>query len=70
MFNDPFDVTQELRLNFNEAELHAAVAEQFANLLESGDLSYAPSRPLPRMAAAMIAASQKDPNLRHRMAEI
>jgi hypothetical protein len=68
LFNDPFDVTQELRLNFNEAELHAAVAEEWANLLETGDSSYAPSRPWPRALAAMLAALQDKPDLRLRMA--
>ena len=36
IFNDPFDVTQELRLNFDADELNAAVTEQFAVLLEKG----------------------------------
>lgn len=33
LFNDPFDVTQELRLNFDEAELNALLIEKWASLL-------------------------------------
>lgn len=65
LFNDPFDVTQELRLNFDEAELHATVGKEMANLLESCDPSYAPSRPLPKMLAAMMASLRDQPDLRH-----
>jgi hypothetical protein len=68
LFNDPFDVTQELRLNFNEADLHAAVAAEWANLLETGESSYAPSSPWPRAMAAMMAALRDQPDLRSRIA--
>jgi hypothetical protein len=30
LFNDPFDVTQELRLNFDEHDLNAAMTERAA----------------------------------------
>ena len=33
LFNDPFDVTQELRLDFDEAELNALLTEKWASLL-------------------------------------
>lgn len=36
LFNDPFDVTQELRLNFEEAELDEVLAEEVASLIEKG----------------------------------
>jgi len=39
LFNDPFDVTQELRLNFDEAGLTAALNERMAGYLEQGDAS-------------------------------
>jgi hypothetical protein len=39
LFNDPFDVTRELRLNFDERGLHAAVVERAAWLIEHGDAS-------------------------------
>jgi DUF2971 family protein len=37
LFNDPFDVTQELRLNFGAEELTAAVVEEIADLIVRGD---------------------------------
>jgi len=39
LFNDPFDVTQELRLDFTQQDLNAALAERCASILESGDAS-------------------------------
>jgi hypothetical protein len=39
LFNDPFDVTQELRLNFDEAKLSALINERLATLLEEGNIS-------------------------------
>ena len=37
LFNDPFDVTQELRLNFDEHGLNAAVTERVAWLIEHAE---------------------------------
>ena len=37
LFNDPFDVTQELRLNFDEAKLNAVMTDRVASLVEQGD---------------------------------
>ena len=34
LFNDPFDVTQELRLDFGQAEINAVLTERWASLLE------------------------------------
>jgi hypothetical protein len=39
LFNDLFDVAQELRLNFDEAELTTALNNTLAAYLEQGDLS-------------------------------
>lgn len=35
-FNDPFDVTQELRLNFDESELISALYNEYADLIAAG----------------------------------
>ena len=37
LFNDPFDVTQELRLNFDEAKLNTVLTDRYASLIEQGD---------------------------------
>lgn len=37
LFNDPFDVTQELRLDFDEAKLNAVMMDKYASLIEQGD---------------------------------
>jgi Protein of unknown function (DUF2971) len=37
LFNDPFDVTQELRLDFDERELTAALDDRVASLIEHAD---------------------------------
>jgi hypothetical protein len=39
LFNDPFDVTQDLRLNFDASELTKSLAEEFASLIEQGNAS-------------------------------
>jgi len=39
LFNDPFDITQELRLNFDEHGLSAALTDRVAWLIEHGDSS-------------------------------
>jgi hypothetical protein len=36
LFNDPFDITQELRLDFTVAEFSAAVVEELADLIIAG----------------------------------
>ena len=37
LFNDPFDITQELRLNFDDGQLIAAMADKLALLIEQGN---------------------------------
>ena len=37
LFNDPFDITQELRLDFDEAKLDAVLTDRYASLIEQGD---------------------------------
>jgi hypothetical protein len=39
LFNDPFDLTQELRLGFSEEELNAALLDRWTSILETGDVS-------------------------------
>ena len=41
-FNDPFDVTQELRLNFEEAKLAKVLGEELATLIERSLLCITP----------------------------
>jgi hypothetical protein len=43
LFNDLFDVTQELRLNFDEAELSAVLAEGLAVLIDEAGFTAAPT---------------------------
>ena len=51
LFNDPFDVTQELRLDFDEAKLTAVLTERYASLIEQGDPTNSVKQPL---AAALL----------------
>jgi hypothetical protein len=37
LFNDPFDITQELRLNFDDGQLTTALADRVALLIEQGN---------------------------------
>ena len=37
LFNDPFDITQNLRLSFTAEELNAALTEEMIRILESKD---------------------------------
>ena len=61
-------MTQELRLNFTEAELNAALAEELADIIEKPDPSYAPSHPLLKDLFSVLN-QQSDPNVRRRIAE-
>jgi hypothetical protein len=67
LFNDPFDFTQELRLNFNEAQLNAALTERVASLMESGDPSNSVKHPI--QAALLRVARGASPDVRRAMAE-
>jgi hypothetical protein len=37
LFNDPFDITQELRLNFDDGQLMDVMADRVASLIEQGN---------------------------------
>jgi hypothetical protein len=39
LFNDPFDITQELRVDFDEHRLNATLIDKVASLMEHGDIS-------------------------------
>lgn len=66
LFNDPFDVTQELRLNFDGPTLQAALTEKVALLIEQGD-SGATFRD-PMLAAILHATATADRGSRRMMA--
>jgi hypothetical protein len=68
-FNDPFDVTQELRLNFNRAELKQAVVEGMIKLFDEADPSYAPSGLRQRLLAMIVNIARDKPDLRQLIAE-
>ena len=65
-FNDPFDVTQELRLNFDEAELKMAVALELASLIEEGDPSFVAGHPGVELLLRTLN-SLPDPSMRQRV---
>jgi hypothetical protein len=61
LFNDPFDITQELRLNFDQAELNAALADELALLIERGDVPSVPNHPaLTVLLRALIGQNNPD----------
>jgi len=62
LFNDPFDVTQELRLNFDEAKLNAALTDRVTSLMEQGDLSDSVKYPI--LSPLLRAASRATPETR------
>lgn len=64
-FNDPFDVTQELRLNFDESELNLVFAELVASLIEEGD---AASVGHPMLAVLLRTLASASPDARRAMA--
>lgn len=63
LFNDPFDVNQELPLNFDEAELNIALAEKVALLVEQGVSSVGH----PELATLLDMATHVDPDVRKKM---
>jgi Protein of unknown function (DUF2971) len=67
LFNDPFDVTQELRLNFDEAKLIAALTDRVASLLERGDSPDSIKHPV--VAAMLRVASCATRDKRRAMAK-
>jgi hypothetical protein len=66
LFNDPFDVTQELRLNFDEEQLNAVLADRMASLMEQGDPSISVKNPV--LAALHRMAMRAPPEVRRTMA--
>jgi len=66
LFNDPFDVTQELRLNFDEAELNAAIAMELAALIEEADPSFSARDPRLKVLLRVLN-SQRDSSVRRRV---
>jgi hypothetical protein len=69
LFNDPFDITQELRLNFDEAELNAALAEELALLIEKGDAPPVPNHPaLAALLRAPIVWNRNNPDVLKKIA--
>lgn len=65
IFNDPFDVTQELRLDFDEEQLSRALAHEIARMIENGDTSIGH----PVMAALLTIFARSDQTTRFRMAQ-
>lgn len=68
LFNDPFDVTQELRLNFDEAELSAVLAEELAVLIDEADFTAAPPHPALGVLLSILK-SQSNPDVRRQIVE-
>lgn len=66
LFNDPFDVTQELRLNFDEAELSAVLTDKVASLIEEGDFSNSVKHPA--FALLLRVVRYASPDIRRVMA--
>lgn len=66
LFNDPFDVTQDLRLHFDEAKLNAVLFDRCASLIERGD----PSGPVkhPVLAALLRVALTATAEVRRKIA--
>jgi hypothetical protein len=67
LFNDPFDVTKDLRLNFDVAELNAALVEETADLIASagpvGDTAH------PGLKALMAVLSGMSQSKRQQIAD-
>src|SRR6266849_6774114 len=55
LFNDPFDVTQELRLDFDVAALSAALVEEMADLIIAGGPFPDTAHPGRKLIAAKIS---------------
>jgi hypothetical protein len=66
LFNDPFDITQELRLDFDEHRLSAALTDRVASLMEHGDLSAPVVHPVFRLL--LQGAIRSGPDARRAMA--
>ncbi len=67
LFNDPFDVNQELPLNFTEEDLNDVVSESLASLIERGDFPMTVSHP--RLVALLNAVKGKSAEARKMLAQ-
>lgn len=67
MFNDPFDVTQELRLSFDEHGLNAAMTERVAGLIEHAEPATCNVNH-PFFGPLIRSAMRRAPEARRRMA--
>lgn len=65
LFNDPFDITQELRLNFDDEQIFAAIKDRVVSLLEQG--SFPSSVSDPSLAALFGLAMYATPDMRRAM---
>jgi hypothetical protein len=66
LFNDPFDITQELRLDFDEHRLNIALIDRVASLIEHGDLSSPIGHPV--FGPLLRGAMRLGPDARRAMA--
>ena len=66
LFNDPFDVTQELRLDFDAAKLNACLTDELASRIENGE----PLDNIPHPMAAILfpILMSASPELRQKVA--
>src|SRR5262245_37846 len=69
LFNDPFDVTQQLRVNFTPAELTTAVGEEMAALLIAGGPPAANVHPIVAMLLNTLNTQNASIDLRRKMAD-
>ena len=66
MFNDPFDITQELRLNFDETKLNAVLNDRWISLIEQGNPSNSVKNPI--FAATLRIILSLSPDVRRELA--
>lgn len=66
LFNDPFDITQELRLDFDTESLRKAVTDRFAALIERGKPEDTKN---PAIKALLMLAGKAESSVRREMAE-
>jgi Protein of unknown function (DUF2971) len=66
LFNDPFDITQELRLNFDAAKLNAVLNDRWISLIEQGDPSNSVKNPM--FAEALRMTLSLSPEMRQKIA--
>ena len=66
LFNDPFDVTQELRVDFDAPELSAAMTNRVASLMEQGDFTNSIGHPM--LAYLLRIVSRTAPDVRREVA--